>query len=143
MRRAFAWALNYTAYIKDAWFGEAIVERTWWVEGLSPASYKNTNASMPQRDLNLTEMQNELNLAVIDGFNVGTEGFEMTLAYNIGNDQRLIACNLIAQAFQSLSPKYKCNVVGLDWPFWSYFGSGHGNRGYLVNVRRRLAGRLR
>jgi hypothetical protein len=61
-------------------------------------------------------MQQELNLAVIDGFNVGTEGFEMTLAYNIGNDQRLIACNLIAQAFLSLSPKYKCNVIGLDWP---------------------------
>ena len=116
MRRAFAWALNYTEYIEDAWSGEAIVERTWWVEGLSPASYKNTNASMPQRTLSLTNMQNELNLAVFGGFNVGTEGFEMTLAYNIGNDQRLIACNLIAQAFQSLGSKYKCNVIGLDWP---------------------------
>ena len=40
----------------------------------------------------------------------------MTLAYNIGNDQRLIACNLIAQAFLSLGSKYKCNVIGLDWP---------------------------
>jgi peptide/nickel transport system substrate-binding protein len=117
IRRAFAWALNYTSLVADAWFGEAIVQRTWWVEGLSPASYKNTNASMPQRNLNLTEMQNELNLAVFDGFNVGTEGFEMTLAYNIGNDQRQIACNLIAQAFLALnSTKYKCNVVGLDWP---------------------------
>ena len=120
MRRAFAWALNYTAYIKDAWFGEAIEQRTWWVEGLAPASYKNTNASMPQRTLDLTQMQNELNLAVIGGFNVGTEGFEMTLTYNIGNDQRLIACNLIAQAFQSLGSKYKCNVVGLEWWLWSY-----------------------
>jgi len=120
MRRAFAWALNYTAYIKDAWFGEAIEQRTWWVEGLAPASYKNTNASMPQRTLDLTQMQNELNLAVIGGFNVGTEGFEMTLAYNIGNDQRLIACNLIAQAFLSLGSKYKCNVVGLEWWLWSY-----------------------
>jgi len=116
MRAAFAWALNYTSYVQDAWFGEAIVERTWWVEGLSPQSYKNENASMPQRNLDLTQMQNELNLAVIDGFNVGTNGFEMTLAYNIGNDQRLIACNLIAQAFLSLGSKYKVNVVGLDWP---------------------------
>jgi peptide/nickel transport system substrate-binding protein len=116
MRRAFAWALDYVAYIHDAWFGEAIAERSWWVEGLSPASYKNTNASMPQRQLDLTQMQNELNLAVVDGKNVGSKGFEMTLAYNIGNDQRLIACNLIAQAFLSLGSKYKCNVVGLDWP---------------------------
>jgi peptide/nickel transport system substrate-binding protein len=117
IRRAFAWALDYTAYLKDAWFGEAIAERTWWVEGLSPASYKNTNASMPQRTLNTVEMQNELNLATIGGFNVGTEGFEMTLTYNVGNDQRRIACNLIAQAFLSLNSKYKCNVVGLDWPW--------------------------
>jgi hypothetical protein len=116
MRQAFAWALNYTSYIADAWFGEAITERSWWVEGLSPASYKNTNASMPQRNLDYTQMQNALNLAVIDGTNVGTAGFEMTLAYNIGNDQRMIACQLIAQAFLTLNPKYKVNVIGLDWP---------------------------
>jgi peptide/nickel transport system substrate-binding protein len=116
MRRSFAWALDYATYIKDAWFGEAIVERTWWVEGLSPASYKNENASMPQRTLDTAQMQAELNEAVIDGFNVGTEGFEMTLAYAVSGDQRLIVYSLIAQAFQSLDPKYKCNVVGLDWP---------------------------
>jgi len=116
MRRAFAWALNYTEYVQDTWFGEAIVQRSWWVDGLSPASYKNTNASMPQRTLNLAEMQNELNLAVLDGFNVGTEGFEVTLLYNIGSDQRSLVYVRIAQAFQSLGAKYKCNVVGLDWP---------------------------
>jgi len=114
MRRAFSWAINYTSYIKDAWFGEAIYEDTWWVEGLSPTEYKNT--ALTHRNLDLTQMQNELNLAVIDGLNVGALGFEMTLAYNIGNDQRLIACNLIAQAFLSLGSKYKCNVIGLDWP---------------------------
>jgi peptide/nickel transport system substrate-binding protein len=117
IRRAFAWALNYTAYLQDAWSNEGILQRSWWVEGLSPQSYKNTNASMPQRNLNYTEMQNELNQAVFDGYNVGTEGFEMTLLYDIGNDQQLIACNLIAQAFLSLGSKYKCNVVGLDWPW--------------------------
>jgi len=116
LRRAFSWALNYTSYLKDAWFGEAILQRSWWVDGLPPQSYKNTNSSMPQRNIDLTQMQNELNLAVIDGFNVGAEGFEITLAYNIGNGQRLIAANLIAQAFLTLGSKYKVNVVGLDWP---------------------------
>ncbi len=116
LRRAFSWALNYTSYFHDALFDEAILQRSWWVDGLSPASYKNTNSSMPQRNLDLTQMQNELNLAVLDGINVGAAGFEMTLVYNIGNDARLIACNLIAQAFLSLGSKYKVNVVGLDWP---------------------------
>jgi len=127
IRRAFSWALNYTSYLQDAWSGEGILQRSWWVDGLSPASYKNMNVSMPQRNLDLTQMQNELNLAVLDGFNVGAEGFEMTLAYNIGNDQRLIACNLIAQAFLSLSPKYKCNVIALDWPAFL----DAENKGYL------------
>jgi peptide/nickel transport system substrate-binding protein len=127
IRRAFSWALNYSSYLQNAWFGEGILQRSWWVDGLSPPSFKNTNASMPQRNLDLTQMQNELNLAVIDTFNVGTEGFEITLAYNIGNSQRLIACNLIAQAFLNLSPKYKCNVVGLDWPLFSDLQ----NNGYL------------
>ncbi len=60
-------------------------------------------------------MQNELNLAVVDGINVGLNGFETTLVYNIGNDQRMIAEQLIATAFQTLNSKYKVNVVGLDW----------------------------
>jgi peptide/nickel transport system substrate-binding protein len=127
MRRAFAWALDYATYVADVWFGEAIVERTWWIEGLSPASYKNTNASMPQRTLNTVEMQNELNLAVIGGFNVGIEGFEMTLAYNIGSDLRSLVHTLIAQAFLSLGAKYKVNVVGLDWPVFL----DAENNGYL------------
>lgn len=114
MRRAFAWALNYTQYIKDAYFGEAIQQASWWVDGLSPAWYKNT--ALVLRNLNLTEMQNELNLAVVDGFNVGDKGFETTLGYNIGNDQRMIAVQLVASAFQSLNVKYKVNVIGMDWP---------------------------
>ena len=127
IRRAFSWALNYTSYVQDAWFGEGILQRSWWVDGLSPASFKNTNSSMPQRNIDLTQMQNELNQAVIGGHNVGTDGFEMTLVYNIGNEQRKIACNLIAQAFASLGSKYKCNVVGLDWPVFLEAE----NKGYL------------
>jgi hypothetical protein len=72
-------------------------------------------------------MQNALNLAVIDGTNVGAAGFEMTLAYNIGNDQRMIACNNIATAFLSLNSKYKVNVIGLDWPVFL----DAENNGYL------------
>jgi peptide/nickel transport system substrate-binding protein len=117
MRRAFAWALNYTQYIQDAWSGEAIVQNTWWVDGLSPPSYKNTNSSMPQRNLNYAEMQNEFNQAIVGGQNVSQVGFEITLAYYAGNDQRMIVCNLIKSAFSTLNAKYHVNVVGYD-PFY-------------------------
>jgi len=82
---------------------------------------------MPQRTLNTVEMQNELNLAVIGGFNVGIEGFDMTLAYNIGSDLRSLVPTLIAQAFLSLGAKYKVNVVDLDWPVFL----NAENNGYL------------
>jgi len=116
IRKAFAWALNYTSYVHDAWFDEAIIQRSWWVDGLNPADYKNTNASMPQRNLDYNQMKNELDQAIVDGFNVSDVGFEATLAYNIGNDQRLIACQLIQSAFLALGSKYKVNIVALDWP---------------------------
>jgi len=125
MRRAFAWALNYTSYIADAYFGEALTSTSWWVDGLSPASYKNT--SIVQRNLDLTQMQDELNQAIINGLNVSEAGFDVTLVYNIGNDQRLIAFNLIAQAFLSLGSKYHVNVMGVDW---SVFLDAENN-GYL------------
>jgi len=114
IRRAFAWALNYTQYISQAYFGEGLQQASWWVDGLSPASYKNTALTL--RNLDYTQMQNELNQAIVDGFNVSQYGFETTLVYDIGNDQRMIAMQLIASAFQSLNGKYKCNVIGLDWP---------------------------
>ncbi len=114
VRRAFAWAINYTQYIEQAYFGEGLQQASWWVDGLSPPSYKNTALTL--RNLDYTQMQNELNQAIVDGINVSSAGFETTLVYNMGNDQRMIAMQLIASAFQTLNGKYKCNVVGLDWP---------------------------
>ena len=113
MRLAFAWAINYTQYISQAYFGEGIQQASWWVDGLSPPAAK---AALTMRNLNYANMQAELNLAVVDAINVGTAGFETTIVYNIGNDQRKIAADLIASAFLTLNSKYKVNVVGLDWP---------------------------
>ncbi len=104
MRRAFAWALNYTEYIQLAYSGEAIKQTSWWED----------DPSLRQRDLNYTEMQNELNQAVIDGYNVSEQGFETVLLYNVGSEPRRIALQMIRDAFQTLNSNYKCNVVGLN-----------------------------
>ncbi len=117
VRKAFAWALNYTQYIAQAYFGEGLQQASWWVDGLSPPFFKNTPLTL--RNLDYTQMQDELNLAVIDGVNVSSAGFETTLIYNSGNEQRRIALQMIADAFQSLGSKYKCNVVGLDTSVFS------------------------
>ena len=113
VRRAFAWAINYTQYIQQAYFGQGLQQASWWVDGLSPSSFKNTALTL--RNLDYAQMQNELNQAIVDGINVSTSGFETTLLYNIGNDQRMIAEQFIATAFQTLNSKYKVNVIGLSY----------------------------
>jgi peptide/nickel transport system substrate-binding protein len=115
IRTAFAYALNYTQVIQQAWSGEAVQQASWWVDGLVPAGAKNT--SIPFRNVDLNKMASELaQAALIEGHNVSSEGFETTMVYNTGNDQRMIELKSIAAAFAALGPKYKCNVVGLDWP---------------------------
>jgi peptide/nickel transport system substrate-binding protein len=115
IRRAFAWALDYTQIIAQAWFGEAIQQASWWVDGLVPSTAKNTAITMRNVDLNM--IKSELaQAALIDGHNISTEGFETTMIYNTGNDQRMIELNSIAAAFATIGSQYRCNVMGLDWP---------------------------
>ena len=130
VRRAFAWALNYTLYIQQAYLGEAREQASWWVDGLSPASYKNTALTL--RNLDYAQMQNELNQATVDGINVSQAGFETTLLYNVGSDMRNIFQQLIAQAFQTLNSKYKVNVLGLDWPTYLDSMNSFGMPAYSV-----------
>jgi len=117
IRRAFAWAINYTQYIQEAYLGQGLQQASWWLDGLSPQSFKNTALTL--RNLDYSQMQDELNQAIVEGFNVSQTGFETTLLYNFGNDQRMIAEQLIANAFQTLNSKYKVNVIPLDWPVYS------------------------
>jgi peptide/nickel transport system substrate-binding protein len=115
IRTAFAYALNYTAVIDQAWLGEAVQQASWWVDGLVPAAAKNTALTM--RNVDLDRMRTELaQAALIDGHNVSSEGFETTMVYDTGDDQRMIELQSIAAAFAALGPKYKCNVIGLYWP---------------------------
>jgi ABC-type transport system substrate-binding protein len=118
MRLAFAYALNYTQVIQQAWFGEAIQQASWWVDGLVPASSKNLTLTANMRNVDLNMMKYYLSQAIIGGQNISQVGFETTAVYNSGNDQRQIELQSIANAFAQISPKYKVNVVGLDWPIF-------------------------
>jgi peptide/nickel transport system substrate-binding protein len=109
MRRAFNYALNFTTYLRDAWWGEAIQQASWWVDGLQPAAAKNT--TLVPYTYDPAQMQAELQAA-----GVWDSGFEVTILYNLGNDQRKIAAEMIRDAFRALGTKYVVNVVGVDWP---------------------------
>jgi peptide/nickel transport system substrate-binding protein len=109
MRKAFNYALNFTTYLRDAWWSEAIQQASWWVDGLQPAAAKNT--TLVPYTYDPAQMQAELQAA-----GVWDSGFEVTILYNLGNDQRKIAAEMIRDAFRALGTKYVVNVVGVDWP---------------------------
>jgi peptide/nickel transport system substrate-binding protein len=119
VRRAFCNALDFATYLAGAWWGEAIQPTTWWVKGLAPDYEDKTIAKY---SLSYANMQTEFTAA-----GLWTTGFEVTLAYNLGNDQRKIACEMMRDAIQALNVNrtsltpFKVNVIGLDWPvFLSY-----------------------
>jgi peptide/nickel transport system substrate-binding protein len=125
IRMAFADALDYTSVINQAWFGEALQQNSWWVDGLVPASSKNSSIAF--RTQNLGKMEADLKAAApvnasgyVNGagtlYDIWTYGFETTMIYNTGNDQRMIELQSIAAAFATLGIRFKCNVIGLDWP---------------------------
>ena len=117
LRTAFAWAFNYSEYIADVDFNEALLHATWWVSGLTPV---NANDSfLAPRQLNYTQMQYYLDkAALVDGHNISQVGFDVTIPYNAGNVQRQVAAQAMADAWNSMpgsGGKYKVDVVSVTW----------------------------
>jgi len=129
IRRAFAWAIDYAAYISSAYGGEAIQHGSWWVTGLTPTGANDSFLTL--RNLNSANMMTELNSAApIEGHSVSQEGFDVTFLYNTGNVQRMIACQAFANAWNSLNSKYHVNVVGVAWSTFSSLLASRSMPGY-------------
>ena len=117
IRRAFAWAFNYTEYIEDAFFGEAKQHATWWCDGLTPTAANDS--WLTPRNYDLAQMMSELDqAALINGHNVSQEGFDLTFPYNSGNDLRRIAVQLLSNAWTTVpgsGGKYHVATIGVTW----------------------------
>jgi peptide/nickel transport system substrate-binding protein len=120
VRKAFAYSFNTTRYTDEAWFGEADYRKNWLVLGLYPDYY---NASIPGYDINYAVAEAELKLATFNGQNVWNSGFTLTMAFDSGNDQRRIVCEMTRDFFQTLSTydgrsgyaPFVVNIVEVDW----------------------------
>jgi len=123
VRQAFAYSMDFDTLLSDAWFGEAIQPATWWVKGLAPDYEDKTLAKY---ELNLTKVEQLLKEAKFTQGGVTKSvwdwGFTFSMLYNIGNDQRRIANQLMIDAIESLNakrtglPAFKISNVAIDWP---------------------------
>jgi len=135
-RKAFSYALNFTQYLAEAWYGEANQSWSWAIKGLSP-DYRLEPPDITPYDINLTAVKENLKLAVYPwsgGQSLWRLGFTIKIFYNTGNDQRRIYCEMMESAIESLNTDpertgwapFDVQVVDLDWPvLLDYFMYGY------------------
>jgi peptide/nickel transport system substrate-binding protein len=125
VRRAWNYAFNWSNYIRDAYYGEALYRKNPLVYGLAPDYYLPDSVLPPYKE-SLQKAMEELQQAhfIVDGQDktVWETGFYLKIAYNSGNDQRRIACQMISTFFATLStyagrtgPPFRVEVIELTW----------------------------
>lgn len=117
-RRAFAYSLNFTQLIENAWYNEANQPATWYIAGLTP-DYRDP--SIVPYNYDPDKVRNNLQAAMYNGTSLWDSGFKLTLYYNSGNDQRRIVCQMIKQNIEALNalrpdlPPFDITVNGIWW----------------------------
>ena len=108
VRRAFAYAFDYTTYIRDGYRGKAIQSSGPMVAGLlgyDPAAPKYTFS----RDKAIAEFKQAW------GGKVWDTGFKFTTTFNTGNPARQIGAQIIKDVVESLNPKFKIDIRAVPW----------------------------
>ena len=79
-----------------------------------PPSYLGYDPEVPTYSYD-PEAAEEACRAAWDG-QVWENGFEMTIAYNTGNDARQTVAQILKSNLEFLNPKFRVNVRGIAWP---------------------------
>lgn len=108
VRKAFNYAFNWDQFMSQAFHGYAIQRTGPIIKG--DEGYAD---SQPHYSYNPTQAMNEFYQAW--GGQVVAQGFTLTLTYNMGNSSLQIACQILQQGLQALSPKFHVNIVALPW----------------------------
>jgi len=109
VRKAFAYSFDWDTYIKDVWRGEAL-----HIPGPIPEGLPYFNPDQETYNFNLTKAEEYFKKAW--GGKVWEKGFYFELLYNIGNVQRKAAAEMLKENIESLNPKFKIYVRGVEWP---------------------------
>jgi len=113
VRKGFAYSFDYLTYIGEAFSGEATQPATCVIDGIL---YKNLDQEKYYYDL--TQAQEHFMMAW--GGTIWEDGFTMTLVYNTGSEPRMLACEMLESAIESLNPKFHIDLVSIDWLYYIY-----------------------
>ena len=108
-RRAFSYAFDYDTLIEQVLLGYG--KR---LPSVIPSGMLGYNPNLPMFEFDLAKAEEEFKKAW-DG-KVWENGFKLTLLFNTGNDVRQTACEMFKENIESLNPKFKIEVQGVQWP---------------------------
>lgn len=108
VRRAFAYLFPYETYVSSVLMGESITPATSIPSALPYAVTERRYFYDPQQAIA------ELKLAW--NGQLWEKGFFMRLDYNVGNDARKTACEMLRDEFMKIDPRFRIEVRGIPWP---------------------------
>jgi peptide/nickel transport system substrate-binding protein len=122
IRKAFNYCMNWDAYIKDFWMGEAV--RLPYVLSLpGELGYK---ADAPTYAYDLKKCEEEFKAATFRddlSRDVWTAGFNFVSTYNSGNAARKAWLDILSAGLKKVNPKFQMKVLALPWASLLHFRS--------------------
>lgn len=109
VRKAFSYAFDYDTFIEQVLKGYG--HR---VPSVIPRGLLGFNENLPMYPFDLEKAKEEFQKAW--NGEVWEKGFKLTLLYNTGNEARQTACEMLKEHIESLNPKFKIEVQGVQWP---------------------------
>ena len=111
VRQGFAYAMDYDAFMRDVMKGTGHPAR-----GPIPPGILGYNPHGPAYDFDLMKAAQHLRRAW--GGKVWEKGFKLTITYNTGGDVHLAPCQILKKNIESLNPKFRVDIRGIEWaPF--------------------------
>jgi len=108
VRKAFNYSFDYEAFLTEVALGAGVTP-----VGPIPQSlpYVNTEQEYFKHD---PARATEYFKKAFDG-ELWEKGFEVGIVYNTGNNTRKTALEILEYNVESINPKFKVNVIGLEW----------------------------
>jgi peptide/nickel transport system substrate-binding protein len=121
IRKAFAACFDYDTYIEEVEKGEAYARNGPIIRGMT--GFDENDPPVPTYDPEACEALFKLADADHDGVPAGEDdddvwsvGFYMMLAYNVGNDQRRVAAEMLKANVEAINENFRIDVLALPWP---------------------------
>ena len=109
VRLGFAYAFDYEGMINEVLKGLGV-----HVPTALPQGFLGFDGSLPKYTLDLEKAENYFRRAFRG--RLWQQGFKMDVLYNIGNEERRVAAEILRDNLAKINPKFQVEVRGVQWP---------------------------